>query len=102
MAWGAGSDLAPKAFDVLHYLVTHPNHLVIKDELLEAVWPETAITDAMVRVTIVTLHAVVEARRLTDTPEQVTGRAPVSAVTIPATLHEALMPGSTGWGAPKG
>jgi tetratricopeptide (TPR) repeat protein len=35
--------------------------------------------------------AVVEARRLTDTPERVAGRDRVSAVTIPATLHEALM-----------
>jgi DNA-binding winged helix-turn-helix (wHTH) protein/predicted ATPase len=44
--------LPPKAFAVLHYLVTHPDRLVTKDELLDAVWPETAITDAVVRVTI--------------------------------------------------
>jgi DNA-binding winged helix-turn-helix (wHTH) protein len=50
--------LPPKAFAVLHYLVTHPNHLVTKDELLDAVWPETAITDAVVRVTIGTLRKV--------------------------------------------
>ena len=25
---------------VLHYLVTHPDRLVRKDELLDAVWPE--------------------------------------------------------------
>ena len=31
--------LPPKAFDVLHYLVTHPDRLVTKDELLDAVWP---------------------------------------------------------------
>ena len=34
--------LTPKAFDVLHYLVTHPDRLVTKDTLLDAVWPETA------------------------------------------------------------
>ena len=44
--------LPPKMFDVLHYLVTHPEHLVTKDELLDAVWPETAVTDAVVRVAI--------------------------------------------------
>ena len=37
--------LTPKAFEVLHYLVTHPNRLVTKDTLLDAVWPETAISD---------------------------------------------------------
>ena len=44
--------LPPKAFDVLSYLVTHPNRLVTKDELLEAVWPETAVSEAVVRVAI--------------------------------------------------
>ena len=44
--------LSPKAFDVLHYLVQHPNRLITKDELLDAVWPETAVTDAVVRVAI--------------------------------------------------
>jgi class 3 adenylate cyclase/tetratricopeptide (TPR) repeat protein len=32
--------------------VTHPARLVTKDELLEAVWPDTAVTDAVVRVAI--------------------------------------------------
>ena len=31
--------LPPKAFDVLHYLVMHPDRLVTKDELLDAIWP---------------------------------------------------------------
>jgi DNA-binding winged helix-turn-helix (wHTH) protein/tetratricopeptide (TPR) repeat protein len=44
--------LPPKPFAVLHYLVTHPNRLVTKAELLAAVWPETAITDAAMRVAI--------------------------------------------------
>src|SRR5215510_1576533 len=44
--------LPPKVFDVLHYLVTHPDRLVAKDELLDAVWPETAVTDAVVRVAV--------------------------------------------------
>ena len=50
--------LPPKAFDVLHYLVTHPDRLVTKDELLDAVWPETAVTDAVVRNAIGILRRV--------------------------------------------
>ena len=44
--------LPPKVFAVLHYLVTHPDRLVSKDELLDAVWPETAVSEAVVRVAI--------------------------------------------------
>src|SRR5262245_56008919 len=44
--------LTPKAFDVLYYLVTHPDRVVTKDMLLDAVWPETAVSDAVVRVAI--------------------------------------------------
>ncbi len=44
--------LTPKAFDVLHYLVTHPDRLVTKDTLLDAVWAETAVSDAVVRIAI--------------------------------------------------
>jgi DNA-binding winged helix-turn-helix (wHTH) protein len=44
--------LTPKAFDVLQYLVTHPDRLVTKDTLLDAVWPEIAISDAVVRIAI--------------------------------------------------
>ena len=56
--------LPPKAYDVLHYLVTHPNRLVTKDELLDAVWPATAISDAVVRVAIGAL------RKALDDPAQ--------------------------------
>ena len=44
--------LTPKAFDVLHYLVTHADRLVTKDTLLDAVWPELAISDTVVRIAI--------------------------------------------------
>jgi len=50
--------LPPKVFAVLHYLVTHPDRLVSKDELLDAVWPETAVSDAVVRVAIGVLRKV--------------------------------------------
>src|SRR5262245_6674073 len=44
--------LPPKAFDLLAYLVAHRDRLVLKDELLDAIWPETAVSDAVVRVVI--------------------------------------------------
>src|SRR5215470_16452000 len=44
--------LTPKAFAVLQYLVTHADRLVTKDTLLDAVWPETAISDAVGRIAI--------------------------------------------------
>src|SRR5215468_1118947 len=50
--------LPPKVFAVLHYLVTHPDRLVTKDELLDAVWSETFVSDAVVRVTIGALRKI--------------------------------------------
>jgi DNA-binding winged helix-turn-helix (wHTH) protein len=50
-----GSDavpLRPKAFAVLYHLVTHPGELVTKEELLQAVWPATFVTDAVLKDTI--------------------------------------------------
>ena len=39
-------DLRPKAFDVLLYMVEHHGHLVRKDELMDAVWGTTIVTEA--------------------------------------------------------
>ena len=50
--------LTPKAWGVLHYLVTHPAQLVTKNELLEAVWPETYVTEAVLKVCIGELRKV--------------------------------------------
>src|SRR5438093_5073803 len=52
--------LPPKAFALLHYLVTHPDRLVTKDELLDAVWPETAVSEAVIRVAIGVLRKVLD------------------------------------------
>ena len=52
--------LPPKAFAVLHYLMPHPDRLVTKNELLDTVWPETAVTDAVVRVAIGALRKVLD------------------------------------------
>jgi DNA-binding winged helix-turn-helix (wHTH) protein/predicted ATPase len=73
--------LSPKAFNVLHYLVTHPARLVTKDELLDAVWPETTVTDAVVRVAIGALR-----KALDDTAP------PRFIVTVPRRGYRFLAP----------
>jgi DNA-binding winged helix-turn-helix (wHTH) protein len=44
--------LRPKAFDLLFYLLRHPNQLATKQELLEACWPGTVVTDTVLKVCI--------------------------------------------------
>ena len=44
--------LRPKAFAVLNHLVGHPGQLVTKEELLNVVWPETFVGEAVLKVTI--------------------------------------------------
>ena len=39
--------LTRKACEVLHYLATHPGQLVTKEALFQAVWPDTAVSDAV-------------------------------------------------------
>jgi Tol biopolymer transport system component/DNA-binding winged helix-turn-helix (wHTH) protein len=48
---GAPLSLEPKAFNLLALMVRRPGHLFSKQELFEAVWPDTAVTDhALTRV----------------------------------------------------
>ena len=42
---GAVLSLEPKAFNVLQYLLEHRDRVVPKDELLQQLWPEQAVTD---------------------------------------------------------
>ena len=44
--------LTAKAFAVLRYLVLHADHLVTKDELIEAVWALPVVSDAALTVCI--------------------------------------------------
>jgi DNA-binding winged helix-turn-helix (wHTH) protein/tetratricopeptide (TPR) repeat protein len=41
--------LAPRAFDVLRYLVEHADRLVTQEELLEALWPATYVNPEVVK-----------------------------------------------------
>ena len=44
--------IRPKAFALLHYLLQRPGQMVTKDELLDAVWPQTFVGDAVLKVTV--------------------------------------------------
>jgi class 3 adenylate cyclase len=87
--------LTPKAFDVLHYLVTHPDRLVTKDTLLDAVWHETAVSDAVVRIAIGELR-----RALGDTAQASRYIATVQRrgyrFVAPVVEHTEAVPGPTG------
>src|SRR6266480_1694780 len=50
--------LAPKAFDVLRYLVEHPGRLVPHEELLEALWPKTYVQPEVLKSHIAAIRAV--------------------------------------------
>ncbi len=48
---GVAVPLEPKAFDLLTLMVQRPGHLFSKQEIFDAVWPDTAVTDhALTRV----------------------------------------------------
>jgi DNA-binding winged helix-turn-helix (wHTH) protein/predicted ATPase len=44
--------LRPKAFAVLNYLIERRGQLVTKEELLNSIWPQTFVSDAVLKVTI--------------------------------------------------
>jgi DNA-binding winged helix-turn-helix (wHTH) protein/tetratricopeptide (TPR) repeat protein len=48
--------LRPKTFDVLRYLVDHPDQLVTKAMLLDAVWPGVSVSDSMPATCVVELR----------------------------------------------
>ena len=50
--------LTPKAFDLLLVLVEHHGHLVGKEELLKAVWPDTFVEEANLSTTLALRKAV--------------------------------------------
>ena len=52
--------LRPKAFALLNYLLQHSGQLVTKEELLNAIWPETFVGDAVLKVTVGQLREALE------------------------------------------
>jgi len=55
--------LRPKASAVLHVLVGHAGQLVTREALLETVWPETYVSDGVLRFCLRELR-----KALSDTP----------------------------------
>jgi DNA-binding winged helix-turn-helix (wHTH) protein/predicted ATPase len=49
---GRSIQLAPKDYAVLLHLAQHPNRLVTKEELLEAVWPDAVVSDGVLKVSV--------------------------------------------------
>ena len=113
--------LTPKAFAVLHYLVAYPDRLVTKDTLLDAVWPETAISDTVVRIAVGELRRAlgdtVQASRfvatihrrgyrflapvtVADPPEPTPGEEPLRRAT-PAPSHQGALPAGPAIPAPQ-
>jgi TolB-like protein/DNA-binding winged helix-turn-helix (wHTH) protein/tetratricopeptide (TPR) repeat protein len=62
---GEPLSIEPKAFRVLLYLLRHAGHLVTKNELLEAVWGDTAVTENSLTRAIALVRRVLE-----DDPHQ--------------------------------
>lgn len=58
-------EIAPRAFQVLSYLIEHRDRVVAKQELHEAVWQDTFVTDDALVQAITSLRRV-----LGDSPEQ--------------------------------
>src|SRR5215470_5562320 len=55
---GQALHLRPKSFALLRYLVAQPGRVVSKDELVQAVWPETAVSDGVLAVSITEIRQV--------------------------------------------
>ena len=55
----ASIPLGHKAFAVLAHLVSHPNQLVTKDDLLASVWPDTAVSEAVLTTAMREIRAAV-------------------------------------------
>ncbi|HMF93370.1 MAG TPA: AAA family ATPase [Vicinamibacterales bacterium] len=78
--------LTPKAFGVLDYLVRHPERIVTKHELLDHVWPEVHVGDAVLKVAIREIRQALgddpDAPRFVQTARRIGYRfvAPVSVI----------------------
>ena len=72
----------PKTFDILVYLVEHADELVTKETLLDAVWPDTAIADGVLAISVSELRKV-----LGDTV-----RDPQFIITVPRRGYRFMAP----------
>src|SRR5258705_9340621 len=86
--------LAPKAFDVLRYLVEHADRLVTQEEMLNALWPETYVNPEVIKKYVLGIRKALGDPR--DKPEFIEtfprrGDQVVAAVTVvsPGALSDA-------------
>jgi len=63
LAAGEPVALAPKPFDVLRLLVERHGHVVLKSELMGSIWPDTAVEDANLTVSISVLRKALACRQ---------------------------------------
>ena len=99
---GRDVELRRRVFDVLRYLVAHRNRLVSKEELLENVWPDEVIQEAVVAQNIAILRRVLgDTRKAAGMIQTVHGRgyrfvAEVTGVESPASAGATQPPGASG------
>src|SRR5262249_15445261 len=74
--------LAPKAFDLLRYLVDHAERLVTQEEILGALWPDTFVNQEVVKKYVLGIRKV-----LGDRPDQ-----PVFIRTFPKRGYQFIAP----------
>ena len=63
VAGGEPVTLAPKPFDVLRVLVQRHGHVVLKSELMALIWPDTAVEDANLTVSVSVLRKALAQRQ---------------------------------------
>jgi DNA-binding winged helix-turn-helix (wHTH) protein len=99
--------LPPKPFAVLAYLVTHAGQVVAKETLLAAVWPDTAVTEGVLKTCLAQIRQVLgETAR---TPQYIATFyrrgyrfvAPITVVDWPATPPSGSARGARGRSVPR-
>jgi DNA-binding winged helix-turn-helix (wHTH) protein/tetratricopeptide (TPR) repeat protein/TolB-like protein len=79
---GQPVSLAPKPFETLYYLASHPGRVVPKTELMERLWPGTFVTDDVL------VQCVVDIRRALHDP----AKTPQYVQTVPRRGYQFLAP----------
>lgn len=62
--------LDPRAFSLLHYLLEHHDRVVLKEELLAEIWPDTAVTPSVLPSSIRRIRAALGQSAKDTTPIQ--------------------------------
>ena len=94
--------LRPKVYEALKYLVQNPNRLVGKEELIQAIWPDSFVTDDSL------VQCALELRRaLGDRDQRLIKTVPrrgylFAAEVIPSATGTGLSPDSGSVGSPDG